>query len=272
MSYDTPEASVSDGQPYFLYLFDNGIEPVRLTSDATRLQRTVGDTAYWFEKSPIRHSDLEQNGSIEKASVDFAFPLSDKFARSLLPAASAITTVTIWRGHHTDLSEELRVVWRGRVVGTKDTGLSIAVSAESVFTSLRRPGCRARYQRTCRHALYFDGCNLDKADFEVAATVTAIDGLVLTIPVADDEPDGEYKAGMIEFNGAFGFFVSHVGQTCTLLNEVPGLADATLPVSVKIYPGCDLSITRCSERFDNVGNNGSFPFMPDENPFSISIV
>ncbi|RLP22271.1 phage BR0599 family protein [Mesorhizobium sp. YM1C-6-2] len=272
MSYDTPEGSVSDAQPYFLYLFDNGIKPVRLTSDATRLQRTIGGTPYWFEKSPVRHGNLEQTGSIEKSSVEFTFPLSDKFARSLLPAASEITTVTVWRGHHTDLTDTLRVVWKGRVVGAMSAAQSIEVVSESIFTSLRRPGCRARYQRTCRHALYHQGCNLDKADFAVAATVTAIDGLALTIPVADDQPDGEYKAGMIEYAGAFGFFSAHVGQVCTLLNPLPGLNDATLPVSVTIYPGCDLSVPRCNDRFDNIENNGSFPFMPDENPFSISIV
>ncbi len=268
MSYDTPEGSVANGQPYFLYLFDNGIDPARLTSDPAPLVR-MDET---FKISPIRHSELEQTGSIEKSSVDFTFPISDPFARSLLPSATAITTVTIWRGHHTDLTDELRVVWRGRIVGSKSTRQSIALSGESVFTSLRRPGCRARYQRTCRHALYFDGCNLDKADFEVAATITAMDGLILTIPVADAADDGEYKAGMLEFEGAFGFFSSHVGEICTLLNPLPGLEDATLPITVKIYPGCDLSLTRCNDRFDNVLNNGGFNDMPDENPFSISIV
>jgi uncharacterized phage protein (TIGR02218 family) len=271
MSYDTPESSVDQGQPYFLYLLDNGVTPVRLTSDPVTLTRMGED---WLPSS-IAHADIEQTGNIEKNSVELTFPLSDTYAKTLLTPASEVTTVTVWRGHHTDLSEELRSVWKGRIVDAKSAKQNIKISVESVFTSMRRPGCRARYQRTCRHALYFPaGCNLNIADFEVAATVTVANGLVLTIPAAASQPDGYYKAGVVDFDGLFGWIGDHTGGTITLIGIIDGLADyvtahGSAPVS--IAPGCDLSETTCANKFSNSLNYGGFKNMSDNNPFSQSI-
>ncbi|TGV29281.1 hypothetical protein, partial [Mesorhizobium sp. M8A.F.Ca.ET.142.01.1.1] len=76
MSYDTPESSVDQGQPYFLYLLDNGVSPVRLTSDAAKIladPEGIGSDQTWLP-SPIAHADIEQTGNIEKNSVELTFP------------------------------------------------------------------------------------------------------------------------------------------------------------------------------------------------------
>lgn len=271
MSYATPEASADDGQPYFLYLLDNGVTPVRLTSDPDELVR-MDET--WVP-SPIQHADIEQTGNIERNSVDLTFPLSDAYARTLLIPASEVTTVTIWRGHRTDLANELRVVWKGRVVNAKSAKQNIIVSVESVYTSLRRPGCRARYQRTCRWSLYFPGCNTNVDDFKVAATVTAADGVTLTIPEAAAQADGYYKAGLVIYGGLYGWIGDHSGSTVRLTGGVVnGLNEAVAAdgsASVFIAPGCDLSEETCAARFNNFLNYGGFKNMSDNNPFSQSI-
>jgi uncharacterized phage protein (TIGR02218 family) len=181
----------------------------------------------------------------------------------------------MYRGHHTDLSDELRVIWKGRVVGAKSGKQTIKATIESIFTSLRRTGCRVRYQRTCRHALYFDGCNLNIDDFKTAATVTAITGNVLTVPLADDEQDGFYKSGIVIFDGLYGWISNHTGSALTVILPVPGLADyvtANGSASVFIAPGCDLARATCETKFNNEENFGGFPYMPDNNPFSQSII
>ncbi|RVA08571.1 DUF2163 domain-containing protein [Mesorhizobium sp. M7A.F.Ca.US.002.01.1.1] len=270
MSHDTVEASIDDGQPYFLYLLDNGVKPVRLTSEPEKLTRMGQD---WLP-SPIAHGDVEQTGNIERQSVELTFPLSDAYAKALQTPASEITTVTIWRGHHTDPTNELRVVWKGRFVSIKSARQKITIKVESVYTSLRRPGCRARYQRTCRHSLYFPGCNLDIADFTAAATVSAADGLVLTIAEAAAQPDGYYKAGVVNYGGLYGWIGEHVGDTITLIGVIDGLAEAVADagtVAVGIAPGCDLSETTCAAKFGNFLNYGGFKNMSDNNPFSQSI-
>ncbi|MEI9410704.1 phage BR0599 family protein [Mesorhizobium salmacidum] len=270
MSYAEPETSIDEGEPYFLYLLDNGVNPVRLTSDPDPLTR-MGEI---WKPSAVSHGDIEQSGNIEKAAVDLTFPLSDVYAKTLLTPASEVTTVTIWRGHHTDPSNELRVVWKGRVVNPKSGKQNIKVPVENISTSMRRPGCRARYQRTCRHALYFPGCNVNVDDFKVPATVSSIDGLVLTIAEAAAQPDGRYKAGLVIFDGLFGWVGEHVGDTITLVGEIDGLAEAVAadgPTAVYIAPGCDLSEEVCANVFGNHLNHGGFKNMSDNNPFSQSI-
>lgn len=271
MSYAEPETSIDKGEPYFLYLFDNGITQKRLTSEPNEVVR-LGER--WLP-SPVAHADIEQTSNIEKNSVDLTFPLSDPFARSLTRPASEITTVTIWRGHRTDPDSEFRVCWKGRIITPKKAKQTIKVGVESVFTSLRRPGCRARYQRTCRHALYFAGCNLNLADKKIPATVTAMAGdLSLTVPEAALSADGEYKAGLVIFNGLFGWIGSHSGNSLILIGSINGLAEAVAAsgsVAVEIAPGCDLSEARCAQLGNHL-NHGGFKNLPNINPFTQGIV
>jgi hypothetical protein len=114
MTYDASELSTASGEPYFLYLFDNGtIAPTRLTSEPEALTRM---SEKWHP-SPISHDDVERGGNIEKQALIVNFPLSDAYARTLLGPATFVTTVTVWRGHRNDPTDELKVYWRGRVVG-----------------------------------------------------------------------------------------------------------------------------------------------------------
>jgi uncharacterized phage protein (TIGR02218 family) len=268
MSYSAIEASVADGRPYYLYLFDNGIAPVRLTSEPQKLVR-MGES---WTASPVSHGEIEVTGNAEKQAVELIFPLSDTYARTLLVPATATTSVTIWRGHHGDMTATHRVAWKGRVLVARSTQQTIVVSVESIFTSLRRPGCTARYQRSCRHSLYDDGCTLDYEAHKVPATVSAIAGLTLTVAEADAEPDGEYTAGIVEWQGALGWVEKHEGASLRLVTEIPGLAAAVAQAAQAVFiaPGCNLSIERCKE-FDNQPNHGGFPHLPNKNPFSVGI-
>ncbi|MER9912717.1 phage BR0599 family protein [Mesorhizobium sp. M0050] len=279
MSYDTPEASTDDGEPYFLYLFNNGVAKRRFTSDAEPIMadpEETGTPQKWF-KSAIAHTEIEQTGNIERNSVDITFPLSDDYARTLQKPGSEVVTVTIWRGHHTDPDGELEVFWKGRVVDTVDQKLNIKVTVELASTSMRRTGCRAQYMRPCRHALYFTGCNLNVDDWKIPATVSAVTGgLLLTVAEAAAETDQWYKGGLVIFDGLYGWVGDHDGDQLTLIaSGIEGLAEEVAAhgsAAVFIAPGCDLSSgpTGC-EKFDNNLEYGGFEFMADVNPFSQSI-
>ena len=276
MTYDTSEVSVDSGEPYFIYLFDNGVgDLTRLTSEPVTLTR-LGET--WLPSS-ISHSEIEKTGNIEKQEFKLVFPLSDIFARTFLATSNNITTFTAWRGHRNDVSEELKVYYKGRVVGAHDRTRTIEVKIESIFTSMRRPGLRARWQRPCRWVLYRDGCNLTRSDFEVASTVTAIVGFVLTVPeaagaISAPVDAGDYIGGIVNFGGQLGFVENHVGDQVTLTSSILGLADevsAEGSAAILISPGCNLSLARCTDRFANDINHGGFPYLPSKNPFDVRI-
>lgn len=268
MSYDAQEISVSDGRPYFLYQFSNTAGSTYLTSEPQSLDRA----SQTWEPESISHDDILITGNVEKNDIRLQFPISSSFAQSLLLPQSSIMTLTIFRGHYSDVTDELRPVWKGRVVGSKSDGHTIDIVSESIYTSLRRAGCTARVQRSCRHALYLPGCNLDKSNFAIAATITVLDGLTATVPEISPYDHGWFTAGMFEYNGNWGFINYHFGTTIRTISEVVGLEDAVLPANITIYPGCNRSEAVCNERFLNILNYGGFARRPKKNPFSGSIV
>jgi len=271
MSYDIQEASVADGRPYFLYQFARGATTTRLIS--APVDKNVG--GFDWTASPISHDILEQTGDVERSELQLTLPLSDSFGVALLAPQAEVMTLTIFRAHYSDGTNELRQYWKGRVVGAVSGGQTIKVKTENVFTSLRRPGCRVRVQRSCRHDHYGLECGLNKDDFDIAATITAISGLQLTVPVAASSTDGYFNAGMINWNGLYGFIESHVGSAITLVSEIPGLEDALGGGSQAaiLYPGCDRSLdgTFGCESFANFLNYGGFRWLPKDNPFDVSL-
>lgn len=148
-----------------------------------------------------------------------------------------------------------------------------------MFSTLRRAGVRAKYQRHCRHALYGRGCGLDIAAYCQTGTVTAVATNAITIPVAAEQPDGWYRGGVLRFRTQLGFITGHAGAVLTLLRPMSDLAAALaapeldsetgdpLPVLVDIAPDCDLRAATSAEKFGNLLNFGGFPEIPGRNPF-----
>jgi Uncharacterized conserved protein (DUF2163)/Phage conserved hypothetical protein BR0599 len=273
MAFDPQEFSIKGGQPYWLYQFARGAAVTRLAAHPVALSV---DGQVW-EPSPISHDILEQTGNVERSELELILPLSDPFAITLLSLQTMVMTLTIFRGHFTDVTAELRQYWKGRIVSATSSGTEVRIKTENVFTSLRRPGCRVRVQRTCRHDLYGHGCNLNKDAWAVAATITGISGVNLTVPVAGGYPSGRFRAGMVLWQGNYGFVQAHSGTTLGLIADMPGLDDAFIASGAQactIYPGCDRSLDSgfgCTS-FGNHLNYGGFKWIPQTNPFTTSIV
>ncbi len=241
-----------------------------------------GDT---YTPMVIGRSEVEQGAEINRANINLTVARDNPVgAIYLARTPDHHATVTLFR-QESELEgspdTETLVYWKGRISGAKAGGSQIEISCESVFTSLRRFGLRARYQRGCRHALYHRGCNLNREDFAVdVARVTAISGVNITVPEAALQADGWYIGGMIELDGVFRFVVNHVGTTLTLQRVWEDLAEAVANsgygynygyfyggLSVRIYPGCDRSRATCESKFNNLDNYGGFDWIPMRNPF-----
>lgn len=271
MSYDTHETSVADGRPYFLYEFSDTSGSTFLTSDP----ETIVTSSHIWTPESITHDNIFVTGNVEKNDLQLRFPLSSGFAQSLLLPSGSIMSLTVFRGHHSDLTGEIRPVWKGRIVGAKSTQNQIVVTSENIYTSLRRTGCTARVQRTCRHALYLPGCNVNKDLFGIQATITALSGLTLTVPGAVTSPATNFKAGMLDFQGNWGFINYHSGSTLKVISEVVDLEDymdVNGSAEITLYPGCDRSEEVCNSVFNNILNHGGFKRRPKKNPFSGSII
>lgn len=268
MTYSTYENSLDSGTPIELYEFVQGSNRWNYISGADSIVR-LGQT---YTPMPVSRDRIKQTSDIFKDSLKLSFPRDDPFASQFLGfAPEDVTTVTVLRGHVGDPDNEFIVYWKGRVVGAKASGNEINVECESVFTSIKRPGLRARFEYGCRRTLYLKGCNVNRELYKHEGEVLSIaNGLVVAVGGAALQPAGFYTGGMLVApDGTPRFITAHSGDQVTMARPLPGLVGG---MTVALYPGCDHLLGTCKNKFNNLDNFGGFPFIPGRNPFDGSSI
>lgn len=262
-----------------LYLFETLGNRWAYTSGDTPVAY-LGDT---YEPVPIGRGAIEQTQDINKNDLQVKVSRdNDMGLLHLQYAPDSITSLTVFVREE---DGEFGVAWKGRVTGARADGSEITLICESVFTSMRQPGLRARYQKNCRHAVYGRGCRLDFESHGTLARITAISGLTLTVPDAALQPNGYYLAGVVRLFGALRMITAHSGDQIVITREIPGAAEQLAATgyglaygldyggaAVKIFPGCDRARMTCHAKFNNVANFGGFPWIPAKNPFGGSSI
>jgi uncharacterized phage protein (TIGR02218 family) len=242
-----------------IWTFTSGNEPIVYD---------VGSGDETYDPTSISRTEAEAKNDLSRANLAITVPLTNAAAqRWLADNGEKIVTLTIFeRGKDGTIS----VVWKGRLASVAPGMTSITLNMESVFTSLRRPGLRARYQRSCRHAVYGRGCNLDPEDFAFAGTASASANRTLTIAEAATKPDGYFSGGMLRTaDGQLSYVVKHVGSAITIQHFSRSILDEIsggFPFTVTLYPGCDRSYATCASKFANDLNYGGFDYIPKKNP------
>lgn len=272
MTYLSQESSKTSGKPVFLYEFVQGSLSWFFNSSADTI---IWNTKTWLPNS-ISHSDVTQSNELSKDNLSLKFSRLDTFANQFMGyAPDQVTSIIIRRGHIND--GEFVVYWRGRVVGSKASNNTIDIECESIFTSLRRPGLRARYQRTCRHALYSSGCNLSKDSFVSTGLVSALSGATITVPAIAGADAGWWLGGIVGYGVNLRLISGHSGGVITMSRPIDALSDAfalygSNSQTVSIYPGCDRTRGTCGSKFANSLNFGGFPWIPTKNPLGGSSI
>lgn len=237
-------------------------------------QSGPGGSDETYVPAPIGRGGITSKSEISKANIDVRIALDHALAQSLLSEwVETRTTITIFRKRTADTS----VIWKGRLSNIVPDDAHLKMVFESIYTSLRRPGLRARMLKSCRHPLYGRGCFVVPADHATAATVTTIVGVTVTCTEADALPDGWFTGGMLEApNGTKSYIAEHVGAVLTL-NRISGaLADAFNTegpgLAITLYPGCAHDYVTCRDKFDNEDNYGGFDYIPTKNPMGGSSI
>jgi uncharacterized phage protein (TIGR02218 family) len=220
--------------------------------------------------TPIGRGQIEQKKDLSRANLEVKLSHDHPLAVSLLTSFfEQILTLTIF----TQRDATTEVAWKGRLASVEPGDAFVTLNFESIFTSLRRAGLRARFQRSCRHALYGRGCRLDPETFAVATTLAALSGAACTVPAAGLQPDGYYTGGMLRGpDNVLAFIIGHVGTSLTL-QRVPytlstAFASTGAATAIKIYPGCDHTRATCFAKFNNRDNYGGFDWIPNNNPMA----
>jgi uncharacterized phage protein (TIGR02218 family) len=255
-----------------LYRFVEGASAFIYTvTSADVAAEYLGET---YEPVSIGRDEVESKGEMARDNIKVSLSLENPVARKwFLSSLDFPLTLTIF----SQTKDETETEWKGRLASVSPKKSVLEFTFESVFTSMRRMGLRQRYQVNCPHALYGRGCNLNKDDFDTAATVTNVTNAVVTVPAAAGFADGYFSSGIFEDNeGNLRFILSHVGSQLTLIrpmNDLINYAGANgYPIACRIFPGCNRTVEICNSRFDNLNNYGGFPFIPGKNPFGGSSI
>lgn len=260
-TYSELELSAHGGRPVELFRFVHG-STIWTYSSGPEVEYN-GETYAAFA---IGRDEIGQTKELHKGGLNVLLPRTCELSLLYLVGnPEAVVTLTVFR-LHVGASDGPIVYWKGRIVSVEWSGIEARLTCESVFTSLKRPGLRARYQRMCRHALYSAQCGVDKADYDVSGTVAAINSAktVLTVAAADALADGHFTGGMVQTpTGGFLFITGHAGSSLTLANPCAlAVSDA-----ITLYPGCARNRETCKDKFDNILNFGGWPWVPLRNPF-----
>lgn len=217
----------------------------------------------------ISRSGTEIKNDLAKADLTITLPLDNAMAlRWMKDNGELLVGMTIFTRNKAGV---VNVTWKGRLASVIPGMQDLQLKFESIFTSLRRPGLRARYQRSCRHTLYGRGCLIDPDDYAVTSAVTAsTGGRVLTCTAAALQSSGYYTGGMVRSpDGVLSYIVDHVGSAITVQRmsySMQQAIDGGFPFDVILYPGCDHSRATCIAKFNNKLNYGGYDFIPVKNP------
>ncbi len=154
MTYDLTEVSIESSRPYFLYEFYYNGTYYRYTDYVDEIDQ---DDETW---SPIAitHSSVKQSEDMSKNSLTIEIPIDTDIA-DIFKGWSPETSLTfsLYRGQFGE--DDTIIYWKGRVSSHGFSGKILELECESIFTSMKRYGVRAKYQRLCRHSLFSDCCS-----------------------------------------------------------------------------------------------------------------
>ena len=242
-----------------------------ITEGSSQWFRTSGDQPMTYMgnvyiPTPMSRSELESKDQLSRANIELNFGMDDTMARRWLNSIiDTVVTLSIFSVEAE--TGNVGLIWKGRMTAVKPTMSQIKLVWESVFTSLRRPGLRRTYQRNCPHMLYGRGCFVNKELYAVTGTVIAISSTKVNVNVstASGHVDGWYTGGILKSpDGIMRFITNHVGVGLKLIRPIDTLLAGQ---TVTLYPGCDRTRQTCQDKFNNLNNNGSTPFIPIKNPY-----
>lgn len=264
MPYIDDEISQHDGQPIELYRFVGPTVSYYYTSYYIDIIKD-GNI---YVAIPLKRAAIAAASADDPPSLDIEIPFNTQLIQDYAFALSPRSLeLTIFRRHGESGGDV--VYWEGTVASFKVEGRIATIRVPSTFAGKMSMSIPSFYFQTqCNHTLYDQFCQVNRAGFQVATTVTAL-GLTqvsFTVGSVGANPNDYFKAGEILRNSD-GERRLILGQTGTSLSISYPFRQLLLGDSVTLFAGCDHVISTCRTKFNNVANFGGQPYIPIENPY-----
>jgi uncharacterized phage protein (TIGR02218 family) len=261
-TYQQYEASPNLGEPLEIYRVIYGATIITLGSGDTPVVH-AGET---YLPSTMKRNEVVQTQEMSKSVLMLTTSKNNPIAALFLTGSPQFPVfITIFRQHTSIAGSDYVTTYKGRITNCRFTKFEAELNCEPIFTSLKRPGLRIKYEPTCANGLYDPGCTLNKNNFAVPGVISAIldGGRQFTITAAGTHPNGYFTGGIMSLNGQ-GMIADHVGTTITLIRYANGVVGD----NVILYPGCNHNPNTCQTTFNNINNFRGFPWMASRNPFT----
>lgn len=266
MTFDTDESSLESSEPIELYAFTLGLDSYGFTP--SQIDKTIDSLTYI--STGVRRDSIILGQSVRKRVLRIRVPQSNIFANlyaGIPPGLKA--SVSIYRMQSQDVSEQLVELFTGSVQSVEFPGDGFAnIACLSIEGVVARSLMRVSHMGMCNHIIYGEGCNVDPSSHTLAnREITAIDGNTITV-------DG-VNASTFIFTGGFVRPSSSTVDPRVVLQQsgddlrlMLPFRDLVVGSRVDVLRGCNHIIDEdCAVIFDNVIQNLSFSFVPNQNPW-----
>jgi uncharacterized phage protein (TIGR02218 family) len=262
MTYDASESGINTGQPVDLYRFTRGLTIWTYTSADVAI--LFNDETYF--PVTISRGNLPQNDEATNATLNVTCDSTlDLVADFISGSSPSPTSLTLIRRHRNEASvTEQAIQFQGQVGVVEFGDREARMVCVPIQKAIQRKIPRILYQTVCNHMLYDQFCTVNPAGFTFAGHISAIVGLVLTVPEAASKPDGYYNGGWVKDGETFAFIQTHVGTQLTLMATSPKLVVGDV---ITTTAGCDRLRGTCVTKFNNLENFMGFPYIPTKNPY-----
>jgi len=268
MTYQARENLPHGGAPIELWQFSRG------STSPTYWRFTTGDVsevylaATYDPDVAIREMIVKNDNNQESGTINFELPLDH-------PVSQLFVTAQLWEpigliifmGHRDDT--ERLTVFRG-VVGEAQLGdVGVKLTARSIQGRFNRRLPRQLITEACANMLYDEGCQVDREAYAFTGTVASVSGSTVTVTGLETFANGDetyFVNGVLTKDGLIvGFVTTQEGDAIKCLGRKVAVAASD---SVKVYAGCDRSLSTCKARFNNAENRLGFKSLPLFNPFA----
>jgi uncharacterized phage protein (TIGR02218 family) len=249
------------------YEFRQGNTYWRYTSG----DETVTYLGNTYTPTSMKRSAIVNSGELAQANVRINMPIGHDLVEALTGfQTGALTRMTVFAQHRGESDTVQR--FYGRYMNFRFRGAECELRFESMVTARKEQGLRRTASPACPHTLYDTApmsCGVVKSLYKTIFAPASVNKTQITSAALAAHPDGWFDGGLFEYARPDGLMESrsidtHVGNTITLRAPIPGLIAG---LSVDAYPGCDHSLQTCHDKFDNSDNNGSLPFVPEEDNY-----
>ena len=267
--YELREFSTQDGSPVEAYRFAGSFKNYLYTSSETEIVlNSETYTPIVIKRRAVQAGTQEDDQLALEIEMPFDTDLVTDYAYLTSPPRLGLDLYRVHRG--LDYSSEGILFWKGRVTNFETTGRITKVIVPSIFTlALQGNVPSIYYSRMCNHILYDQRCRASLAAPNTQITTVTVVGTGAITVAADGVTDAYLRGGKIRNlrNGEQRLILGNISDVVSI--SYP-FSDILVGDTVELLAGCDHTFATCNSKFANTANYGGQPYIPTDNPFTVT--